>query len=53
MLVMKGTLQDHLIEVDTIAQNRVDYLMNEMAKSQNVDENLKAIDQLKWVRNDE
>lgn len=53
MLLMKGTLQDHLIKVDDTVQKRVDYLIKEIAERENVDENLKANDQLKWVRNNE
>ena len=49
-LILNGTLPDHLIEIDKSANKRVKSIINELAKKENVDENLKQINQLEWVR---
>ena len=49
-LILNGTLPDHLIEIDKTANERVKSIINELAKKENVDENLKQINQLEWVR---
>ena len=49
-LILNGTLPDHLIEIDKSANKRVKNIINELAKKENVDENLKQINQLGWVR---
>ena len=49
-LILNGTLPDHLIEIDKSANKRVKNIINELAKKENVDENLKQINQLEWVR---
>lgn len=49
ILFMNNKLQDHLLEIDIIANNRFEFLMKEFAKRENITEDLKAKDQLKWV----
>ena len=49
-LILNGTLPKHLIEIDKSANERVKSIINELAKKENVDENLKQINQLEWVR---
>lgn len=49
-LILNGTLPDHLIEIDKSANKRVKNIINELAKKENVAENLKQINQLEWVR---
>ena len=49
-LILNGTLPDHLIEIDKCANKRVKSIINELTKKENVDENLKQINQLEWVR---
>ena len=49
-LILNGTLLDHLIEIDKSANKRVKNIINELAKKENVAENLKQINQLEWVR---
>ena len=49
-LILNGTLPDHLIEIDKSANKRVKNIINELAKKENVVENLKQINQLEWVR---
>lgn len=49
-LILNGTLPNHLIEIDKTANERVKSIINELANKENVDENLKQINQLEWVR---
>lgn len=49
-LILNGTLPEHLIEVDKTANERVKSIINELTKKENVDENLKQINQLEWIR---
>ena len=49
-LMIKGTLTDHLIDIDKTATARVRSIINKLAKVENVNENLKQSNQLEWVR---
>lgn len=49
-LILSGTLPEYLIEIDKTANERVNRIINELAKKENVDENLKRNNQMKWVR---
>ena len=49
-LILNGTLPEYLIEIDKTANKRAKSIINELAKKENVDENLKQINQLEWVR---
>lgn len=49
ILNMNGELKKHLMEVDKLAKERVEFLIKQQAERQNVDEKLKENDQLKWV----
>ena len=49
-LILNGTLPEHLIEIDKTANERVKSIINELAKKEKVDENLKQNNQLEWVR---
>ena len=48
-LLMSGKLNAHLHEIDEIASNRMELIVNRMAERDAVTEQLKAIDQMKWV----
>ncbi|MEG0912684.1 MAG: TnpV protein [Oscillospiraceae bacterium] len=48
-LLTTGKLNEHLREVDRIAQDRRDLLIPQMAKNYGVTEELKAKDQMQWV----
>lgn len=48
-LLLSGTLDRHLAEMDTLARTSVSRLVNEMARRQGVDEALKARDPMTWV----
>ena len=49
-LILNGTLPEYLIEIDKTANDRAKKIINELAKKENVDENLKQNNQLEWVR---
>lgn len=48
-LLVRGKLNEHLVEIDTSAWNMAEYLTKEMAKRQGVTEKLKAKDMMRWV----
>ena len=48
-LKMKNELTNHLEEIQTTASERVENITKELAKKENVTEELKAENQLKWV----
>ena len=49
-LLMTGKLKAHCLEIQRQAEERMDFLTEQMAKTEGVDEALKASDQMKWVR---
>ncbi len=49
-LLMTGELKAHCLEIQRQAEERMDFLTEQMAKAEGVDEALKASDQMKWVR---
>ncbi len=49
LLLMKGTLNQHLAEVDKQAEELFFRLIDDMAKAEMVTEQLKAEDQMEWV----
>lgn len=48
-MLLNGTLQGHLLEIDRIAREQVEQTMDTMAKTEGVTEALKARDQMAWV----
>ena len=46
---MDNKLQKHLMEIDKIANERFDLLMKQFAQKENITEELKQKDQMKWV----
>ena len=48
-LLLEGKLMEHLVEIDKHANARVKKIVEELAKSENVDETLKQNNQLEWV----
>ena len=48
-LTLSGQLQQHLLEIQTTAQARLNQMVTEMAKTSGVTEALKAQDQMAWV----
>jgi len=49
ILLMDNKLQKHLMDVDKIATEMFESLMKQYAEKENITEDLKAKDQLKWV----
>lgn len=49
-LMIKGTLYKHLADIEIAATERIDAIIKQLAKSENIDENLKQTDQLEWVQ---
>ena len=48
-LVLTGTLYEHLHEIETAAQSRIDHMLPKMAASAGATEALKASNPLRWV----
>jgi len=48
-MLLNGTLQGHLLEIDRIAHEQVEQTMDTMTKTEGVTEALKARDQMAWV----
>ena len=49
-LLLTGKLTKHLNQIDQEARKQVEILMEQMVKKQGATEELKAHDQMKWVR---
>ena len=49
-MLMSGSLNAHLEEVDRSAEEMLDQLMTQMAEREEVSEHLKAEDQMLWVQ---
>lgn len=49
-LLMEGRLKAHCLERQKQAEERMDVLTEQMAEAEGVTEELKAADQMKWVR---
>ena len=48
-LVLSETLYPHLLEIDNAANQRMDTLLQQLAKDAGVTEKLKAADPMRWV----
>lgn len=49
-LLIQGKLLEHLAEIDETCHNFLDDMIPKMAKQEGVTEQLKATDQMEWVR---
>lgn len=49
-LLIDGSLKQHLLAIDTCANESVELLIKQFAKSENVDEYLKEHHQMEWVQ---
>ena len=49
-LLLTGKLTEHLNQIDQEARKQMEILMEQMVKKQGATEELKAQDQMKWVR---
>ena len=50
VMLMSGTLNAHLEEIDRAAEEMIDRLIAQMAEREGVTEQLKADDQMAWVQ---
>ena len=50
LMLMENTLTKHLIEIDRQANEQIDLITSRLAKAEGVTEDLKAQDQLEWIR---
>ena len=49
-LLLSGKLFQHLVEIDEACVERVELLIRQMARREGVTEQLKAAEQMEWVR---
>lgn len=49
-MLLTGTLEPHLAEIGESAQTMFDRLVEQMKRNEGVTEQLKAADQMEWVR---
>ena len=49
-LLVNDTLSEYLHDIDTTIGKKVQKLINELAEKDNINENLKEINQMLWVR---
>ena len=49
-MLMDNTLSQHLIDIDRQAMEQIDLITSQLAKAEGVTEDLKAEDQMEWIR---
>ncbi len=50
LMLMENTLTQHLIDIDRQAIEQIDLITSQLAQAEGVSEDLKARDQLEWIR---
>ena len=50
IMLINNELTSHLLDIDDICRERIDILVKQMAEKENVNEELKANNQIKWVQ---
>ena len=50
LMLMENSLMEHLIEIDRQANEQIDNITSQLARAEGVTEDLKARDQLGWIR---
>ena len=50
LMLMENTLIQHLIDIDRQAMEHIDLIASQLAQAEGVTEDLKACDQLEWIR---
>ena len=50
LMLMENTLTQHLIDINRQAIEQIDLITSQLAKAEGVTEDLKARDQLEWIR---
>ena len=49
LMLIENELTSHLLDIDDVCKERVDFLVKQFAEKENVNEELKAKNQLEWV----
>jgi hypothetical protein len=49
-LILSGKLYEHLAEIDTCCDDRMERMVRQMTDAEGISEEMKARDQLAWVR---
>ena len=49
LMLIENELTNHLLDIDDICRERVNFLVKQIAEKENVNEELKARNQLEWV----
>ena len=49
-LLLTGKLDEHLAKIDHSCNERIELIMNQLARREGITEALKAADQMEWVR---
>jgi len=50
LMLMEDTLTEHLIDIDRQANEQIDIITSQFSQAEGVTEDLKARDQLEWIR---
>ena len=50
LMLIDNELTTHLLDIDDICRERIDMLVKQIAEKENVNEELKAQNQIKWVQ---
>ena len=50
IMLINNELTSHLLDIDDICRERIDMLVKQMTEKENVNEELKANNQIKWVQ---
>lgn len=49
LMLIENELKSHLLDIDDICRERVDLLVKQIAEKENINEELKAKNQMEWV----
>lgn len=49
-LMLENKLQTHLMEIEKVANDRLNFMIKQLAEKENVNEELKQNNQLEWVQ---
>lgn len=49
VLLMDNKLQEHLVQIDKQASEKFEFLMKQLVEKENINEELKATNQLEWI----
>ena len=49
-MLINGTLDNHIKEIQTIAEKRLNSIINQLAKQEKITEKLKENNQIEWIK---